>query len=83
MTTKLDVLCDYIRNEMGHTGALDPEADLLKAQILDSFSVVQMAMFIQERFDIDLEAEDLVRDNLARLSSMIALIDRKQSATAA
>jgi acyl carrier protein len=42
-----------------------------------------MAMFIQERFEIDLEAEDLVRDNLARLSSMIALIDRKQSATAA
>jgi acyl carrier protein len=83
MTTKLDVLCDYIRNEMGYTGALDPEADLLKGQILDSFSVVQMAMFIQERFDIDLEAEDLVRDNLARLSSMIALIDRKQSATAA
>lgn len=80
MATELQVLCDFIRSEIGYEGALGPDIDLLEKQILDSFSIVQLAVFIQERFQIELEAEDLVRANLARLSNMIALIDRKKAA---
>ena len=78
METELKVLRNYIRSEMGYDGKLDPDSDLLKEQILDSFSIVQMAMFIQEHFEIELEAEDLVRANLAKLSSMIALIEKRR-----
>jgi len=80
MATQLQVLYDFIRSEIGYDGALSPDTDLLERQILDSFSIVQLAVFIQERFQIELEAEDLVRANLARLSNMIALIDRKKAA---
>jgi acyl carrier protein len=80
MATELQVLYDFIRSEIGYEGALGPDIDLLEKQILDSFSIVQLAVFIQERFQIELEAEDLVRANLARLSNMIALIDRKKAA---
>jgi len=78
MGTKLEIIAEYIRREIGYQGELDPEIDLLEAQILDSFSIVQLAMFIQDRFGIELEAEDLVRANLAKLSSMAALIDRRK-----
>jgi acyl carrier protein len=78
--TDLDTLREYIRTEAGYEGELDPDLDLLEKQILDSFSIVQWALFIQERFRIELEAEELVRDNLSSLAKVIALIDSKRSA---
>ena len=37
-------------------------------------------MFVQQRFDVELEAEDLVRANLSTLSNVSALIERKRAA---
>jgi D-alanine--poly(phosphoribitol) ligase subunit 2 len=82
MRDELEILSDYVRNESGYKGKLDPEADLLETNILDSFSIVQLAMFIQERFGIELEAEDLTRDNLATLANIVALIDKRKAAAA-
>lgn len=80
MTDKLEVLRDYIRTEVGYEDDIDPNVDLLESRILDSFSIVQMAVFIQERFEVELDADDLVRANLSRLSAMVAMIDRKLAA---
>ncbi len=80
MATKLEILSEYIRDEMGFDGIVDPETDLLDAGILDSFTIVQAAVFIQEEFDIELEADDLVRENLSSLANMVALIDKQRSA---
>ena len=82
MRDELEILGDYVRNESGYKGHLDPEADLLELNILDSFSIVQLAMFIQEHFGIELEAEDLTRDNLATLSKIVTLIDKRKAAAA-
>src|SRR5271166_4366464 len=79
--TDLEILSGYIRNETGYEGELSPDLDLLEKQILDSFSIVQWAMFIQERFGIELEAEELVRDNLSSLSNVMALVNSKRSAS--
>jgi len=76
MSTEIDTLLAYIRSETGHVGAINPDDDLLAAGILDSFSIVTLAMFAQEQFGVEFEAEDLVRDNLASLSSLVALIRR-------
>jgi acyl carrier protein len=80
MSTELEVLYDFIRGEIGYDGPLTPDIDLLEKQILDSFNIVQLAVFVQERFHIELDAEDLVRANLAKLSSVIALIGKKKGA---
>ena len=80
MSTDLEILSDFIRSEIGYDGPLTPDIDLLDKQILDSFNIVQLAMFVQERFEIELDAEDLVRANLAKLSSMVALINKKKTA---
>ena len=82
MATELEVLREYIRTETGYEGELDADADLLESKILDSFNIVELAMFIQDRFEIELEAEDMVRANLSKLSSMLALIERKKPARA-
>ena len=77
MTDTIEVLRDYIRTEVGYDGEVGADVDLLDSHILDSFSIVTMAVFIQGRFEVELDADDLVRDNLSRLSAMAAMIDRK------
>ncbi len=74
MDNTIEILLQYIRNETGYAGPITADEDLLKTGILDSFSIVALAMFAQERFGVEFEGEDLVRDNLASLSSLAALI---------
>lgn len=78
MSSELDDLEAFIRRETGHNGELAIDVDLLDAHILDSFNIVTLAMFIQEHFAIQLDAEDLVRENLAKISSIIELVQRKR-----
>lgn len=80
MRPEVEVLTGYIRDEVGYKGKVDAEADLLEAKILDSFSIVQLAVFIQEEFGVELEAEDLTRENLASLQRIVALIDKRKAA---
>lgn len=78
MSNEIQQLIDYIRNETGYTGAIGPDDDLLDAGVLDSFNIVSLAMFAQERFEVEFDGEDLVRDNLARLSALVALVQRRR-----
>jgi len=82
MGGEAEILANFIRSETGYSGALDPDDDLLKSGVLDSFNIVSLAMFAQEQFGVEFEGEELVRDNLARLSSLVALIRQKQAAAA-
>lgn len=79
MNQEIEVLIAYIREETGFTGTLNAEDDLLQSGVLDSFNIVSLAMFAQERFGVEFEGEDLVRSNLARLSSLVALIRARKS----
>ena len=79
MSDTIDILIEFIRKETGFDGPLAPDDDLLTAGVLDSFNIVSLALFAQERFEVELEGEDLVRDNLARLSSLVALIERRRA----
>lgn len=81
LSNEAEILANYIRNETGYTGVLDPDEDLLKSGILDSFSIVSLAMFAQEQFGVEFDGEELVRDNLAQLSSLVALIRQKRAST--
>lgn len=82
MSNEFEILSEYIRNETGFTGVLGADDDLLESGVLDSFNIVSLAMFAQERFEVEFDGEDLVRDNLARLSSLVELIRmRRGSAT--
>ena len=80
MASEIDTLSDYIRTEMGYSGPLEPTTDLLEEKILDSFSIVQMAVFIQDKFEVELDANDLVRENLSTLSRMVELIHKRRTA---
>jgi acyl carrier protein len=79
MSESIEILIEYVRKETGYEGPLSADEDLLEAGVLDSFNIVSLALFAQERFEVELEGEDLVRDNLAKLSSLVALIERRRA----
>lgn len=77
MTDQLNTLTEYIRDELGFEGELSPQADLLDEQILDSFSIVELAVFVQDSFGVDLEPDDLTRENFTSLDTIMALIHER------
>lgn len=79
MNDDIQALIEFIRNETGYAGPIDEDVDLLEAGVLDSFNIVSLAMFAQERFGIEFEGEEMIRDNLARLSTLAALIAAKRA----
>ena len=79
MSEIIEKLERYIRDEIGYEGELEHHIDLLDQEILDSFSVVEMATFIQTSFDVELSGEDLVRENFATVSAMAALITARSA----
>lgn len=82
MNSEVEILIEYIRGETGFTGPLGPEDDLLEAGVLDSFNIVSLAMFAQERFEVEFDGDDLTRENLARLASLVALIRQRKASQA-
>lgn len=80
MTSELDAICNFLRDDLGYEGEISPEIDLLEKGILDSFNIVEVALFIQQHFDIELQGEDITRENFATLSDMVSLIDTRKTA---
>ena len=76
MASVVEEIRTFMTENLGCDDDIDPEIDLLEAQVLDSFNIVEIAMFIQENFGIELDAEDITRENFARLSGMVSLVEK-------
>lgn len=52
------------------------DSDLLLNNIIDSFDIVGMMVGLEDAFDIEMAAEDVVPDNFRTLDSIVALVER-------
>lgn len=82
MRNAIEQLSAFIRDEIGYTGEFDPDVDLFDQKILDSFSVVELAQFIQSDLRIPLDGDDLIRENFSSLNNIAALIEKRSSPSA-
>lgn len=60
-------------------GEIGPETSLISSGILDSLSLIRLINFIEERFNLIVEDEDVVPDNFETINALGALISAKQS----
>jgi acyl carrier protein len=64
------------------TGQLDlvltEDTSLIEAGFLDSFGIVELVAFIEEKYDIKLDSDDLVVANFSLIASIVALITEKK-----
>ena len=49
----------------------------LLGNVIDSQGVIEVVSFVQQRFKIEIEDEDVTTDNLATLKSVVALVEKK------
>lgn len=59
---------------------LTEETELKDSGILDSLSTLKLVSFLEERFHVEFEANDLEAGNLATLSSIEQLVQSKLAA---
>jgi len=69
---------NYLAEEFlfGRGETLNDDTPLL-GNVIDSQGVIEVVSFVQQRFKIEIEDEDVTTDNLATLKSVVALIEKK------
>jgi acyl carrier protein len=75
----LPVVREHIAAEMlRRPGArIDEDADIIREGILTSLQTVELVMFLEERFGIEIDAEEVEEENFASLGTITALVERK------
>jgi len=53
---------------------------LLEKGVMDSTGVLELMMFIEENFEISIEDDELIPENLDSIENIVNFIDRKQAA---
>ncbi len=61
---------------LGNSAALDDEAPL-QGNVIDSTGVIELIMFVQNRFGISVEDEEVMTDNFASVKNVVAFIENK------
>ncbi len=57
--------------------SLDGDDSLLEQGLIDSTGVLELVSFIENKFEIKVEDDDLVPDNLDSINRLIAFIENK------
>ena len=60
---------------------LNPATNLIEAGLIDSLAIVLLVELLQERFDIEIEPEDVVAENFGTIAAIADLVATKLAAT--
>ena len=58
---------------------LDAECSLLEADIINSMGILELVLFLEERFEIKVEDDEVVPENLDSIKTMVAYLHKKTS----
>lgn len=59
---------------------LGDDTELKESGILDSMSTLKLVTFLEERFNVELEASDLDPSNLASVANIARLVEQRVAA---
>lgn len=67
---------DFIARRFGHqVGELGPETSLLDGNAIDSLGLLEIVMFVTERFGVEVSDDDFLPENFetpARIATLVA-----------
>lgn len=61
---------------MGSSEALNDDAPLL-GNVIDSTGVIELIVFVQERFIISVEDDEVMTENFGSVKNVVAFIEKK------
>lgn len=80
MEAIVDSIRDFITREIMHgsvRGKLDPELHLLEEGILDSLGLQQLITFLEQKYSIIVDDEDLMPENFTTVNAIAALVSKQ------
>lgn len=79
-STVSDVLVTFIKENF-ITGRsqkeISPEESLVDSGIIDSTGILELVMFLEEKYSITIEDEELIPENLDSVKNLVAFLERK------
>lgn len=80
MSNLQSALKSFIQNELavGRGKELQPEDDLFTSGILDSLGILQLVLFIEEQFSVQVPDEDVVFENFHSLNAISEYLERRK-----
>jgi acyl carrier protein len=77
----IDILARHITGEILHqpNRTLAPDQPLLSGGIVDSFSLVDLAMYVEDTFGVHLDDSELNKETFDTLAQLAALIKSRQA----
>ena len=80
MESEKDVIINFIKENFiaGRSEIiLTPEQSLLDSGIIDSTGVLELVMFLEEKYSIKIEDEELIPENLDSIDNIIKFLKTK------
>ena len=78
--TKSKIRAFIIENFLfGKDDGLQNETSFLEEGIIDSTGVLELVNFLEEEFEITIDDEDLIPENLDSINNVTAYLERKMS----
>jgi acyl carrier protein len=70
---------EFIAQEIApDVGPIAPDLDLLEAAAIDSLGIVRLISFLEERYAIEVDDEDLDPENFRSVDSIVVFVENKQ-----
>jgi acyl carrier protein len=69
----------FVEQELSYEGAdFDPAGDLIEQGVIDSMTLVRLASYLEETFQIEIPDAQLVPANFCTLAAIEALVERSR-----
>lgn len=83
MSTRAEIRSFILENYLftDDAAALADATSLLQSGTMDSTGVLELIMFLEEKYSISVADEEMVPANLDSVDAIVAYVDRKRSAT--
>jgi acyl carrier protein len=78
-----ETLTEKIREEFGENVPdlkIDPDTQLIDEAVIDSLGVFMVIAFLEERFGLELEPDEVTFENFATVRAIADLVRTKQAA---
>lgn len=70
-------LTDYLNRDPRVEGSIEPDTELVESGRIDSLAILDLVVFVEERFGVSLSAEDLTPQNLSSVAALAALVQSR------
>ncbi|MEM9173216.1 MAG: acyl carrier protein [Pseudomonadota bacterium] len=77
-TNKLEQIQAFIATlNPAAADGIDPAANLLEEEIVDSVAMMDVIVWLEENFDIAIDPDDLTPENFGSVNSIVAYLEKQ------